>query len=277
MFAVPELPEVENVRRTLALRIVNRPICAVEIRRASVIHGPHTPRALLADSAVARVERHGKQLALIGPSGQPCLGIHLGMTGSLRHTSSIAQQDQHVHVAWRLDDGSWMIFRDPRRFGGIWAFPSFQALQAGRWAKLGPDALSITPADLHRRLQRTRQAIKAALLDQHLLAGLGNIYADELLFACRLWPLTPACRLSLAQTQQLVRAMRRLLARAIRAGGSTLRDYVNAQGQPGGFQLQHRVYNRAGQPCTICKGPLTRLTLAGRTTVCCPRCQPNSR
>lgn len=275
---MPELPEVENVRQSLEARLVGRTFRRVLVRRRDIVTHSARPDALLVGDSIVALKRHGKQLAMIGETGR-AVCIHLGMTGSLRwHAcgagSRPAAQQTHVHLRWTMDDGNTIAFRDPRRFGGIWTFDSVEALHAQRWARLGPDALRVTPGDLHARLRRKRLGLKAALLDQAVVAGLGNIYVDELLFACRLSPLQPACTVELGEIRGLVRRMRLLLSRAIQAGGSTLRDYVDGEGAAGGFQHRHQVYGRAGEPCRACRQILSVTTVAGRTTVYCGRCQP---
>jgi formamidopyrimidine-DNA glycosylase len=320
---MPELPEVENVRRSLAGRLLGRRVVAVTLRRADVVRGEATPTALLAGAEVTALWRQGKQLALAGrrPDGsEPCLCVHLGMTGQLTweqrdrghkgprddgqpgrgrfalrervdpHTGSSDQPrhpldpsiprsvgpylaDRHTHLIWHFEGGGELRFRDVRRFGGVWPFADAGALEGQRWARLGGDALTIQPRMLHRRLRATRRALKTALLDQNLVAGLGNIYVDELLFAARVDPHRPANTLSLGEVQQLVRRMRRLLHQAIAAGGSTFRDYVDAAGEAGGFQDQHRVYGRADQPCRRCRTILSSAIVAGRNTVFCKQCQ----
>jgi formamidopyrimidine-DNA glycosylase len=207
------------------------------------------------------------------------------MSGSLvceddtdRRATPPDRSRNHRHVVWTLDSGRRLVFRDPRRFGGIWTFDSQPALLAARWASLGPDALAITPRRLREALGATARPIKAALLDQSLIAGLGNIYVDELLFRCRIHPLTPADRLAADHCaadgpRRLVAAMRRLLHSAIARGGSSVRDYVNANGSRGRFQQRHHVYGRAGLPCRRCAAPLISRPVAGRTTVFCPICQ----
>ena len=275
---MPELPEVETVRRTLAAVLVGRTVGRVRVTRADVVRGSAAPAALMAGRSVTAIHRHGKQLAIVaGESADdgPAIGVHLGMSGSMRYHGRETNGNgvAHVHVAWLLDDGGRVEFRDPRRFGGLWTYPTFTELRERRWAALGPDALSVAPRRLHAALARTSRAIKAALLDQQVVAGLGNIYVDELLHAAGVHPLTPANNLALPQIQSLVRRMRTLLNRAIDAGGSTLRDYVDGAGQPGGFQLRHRVYGRGGQSCRRCRGPLDQAVIAGRTTTFCPACQ----
>lgn len=280
---MPELPEVENVRRGLARSVLGRRIRSVEVRRADVVQGPADPGSLLSGQDLVQVARLGKQLALVGSGRQtrdtqlsgPCVCVHLGMTGSLRYCPSKtdAEKDNHTHVIWRLAGGGSLIFRDPRRFGGLWTYPSMEELESERWSQLGQDALNITPVMLHRVLQKTRRPLKAALLDQSVVAGLGNIYVDELLFACRLSPTRPAGTCTSEQTKRMVATMRRLLNRAIRSGGSTLRDYVGADGRSGGFQTKHKVYGRGGLSCVTCQSLLMQSQVAGRTTVSCQSCQ----
>lgn len=269
--AMPELPEVETIRRALADALVGRRVTRARVHRPDVLRGPRT---LLQNQRITHVLRLGKQLALVGDAGHTVC-IHLGMSGSLRLTPPRTDPPphDHIHLRWLLDDGSQLRFRDPRRFGGVWSFAQESALWHARWDRLGPDALDITPAELRRRLSMTRRAVKAALLDQHLVAGLGNIYVDELLFAVKLHPLRPADGLAPADPARLVRAMRRILGQAVDAGGTTLRDYVDASGNPGGFQKRHRVYGRADQPCHRCKTKVMTMVIAGRTTAFCPGCQ----
>jgi len=288
MLAMPELPEVESIRRILTGRIVGRSIAGVTLRRRDVVRGPAEPAALLARARILDVTRRGKQLALVGerPDGTtPCLCVHLGMTGQLRwhgwaedghsevHPEEGDGKGPHVHAVWHFVGGGQLAFQDARRFGGLWPFADVGRLHAQRWDRLGCDALTVRPRALHHRLGRTRRGLKAALLDQNLVAGLGNIYVDELLFAAGLNPWQTAATLTLPQVQRLVRQMRRLLNRAIAAGGSTFRDYLDSEGAAGGYQRWHRVYGRAGEPCCGCRLPLSSALAAGRTTVYCQACQ----
>lgn len=268
---MPELPEVETVRLALAKHIVGRTVRTVEVRRRDMVHGNATPVCLLAGTSIERIDRRGKQLAIFGNRGN-CVCIHLGMTGSVRYSTDKPADMKHCHIVWRLDNAGWMIQRDPRRFGGLWPYPTEAALHQ-RWATLGPDALTITARELASRLANTHRTIKAALLDQTVLAGLGNIYVDELLFTLGIHPRRPAADLKAHEVPPLVRAMRSLLKRAIRAGGSTVRDYVDANGESGGYQLRHRVYGRAGKPCVTCGQAIQVDIVGGRTTAFCPNCQ----
>eukprot|EP00752_Nemacystus_decipiens_P014053 g12489.t1 len=288
---MPELPEVECVRLSLERLLVGRRVDAVRVSRPGVITGVRSDNALLVGDKVSGVIRHGKQLAILGRSGR-CVCVHLGMSGQLclmgveqthqrriNHAAGSREYEAlpaHTHVYWRLSDRTGLRFTDPRRFGGLWTFSSEEELIARRWAKLGPDAMRISPGRLADRLAKTRRSLKAALLDQNVVAGLGNIYVDELLFNARLHPLTLACEIDPKTVPGLVRRMRTLLSGAIHRGGSSLRDYVDGENQRGSQQTRHRVYGRAGLRCKRrgCGGVIVSEQVAGRTTAWCPACQP---
>lgn len=289
---MPELPEVACVGLSLERLLVGRRVEAVRVSRPGVITGSRGDRALLVGDKVSRVSRHGKQLAIVG-SGGGCVCVHLGMSGQLcvmgkgqaattkRRTTPPsgsgldAAVPAHTHVLWRLDGGLGLRFTDPRRFGGLWTFVDEAALVAKRWSRLGPDALSIGPRELSHALSKTRRSLKAALLDQSLIAGLGNIYVDELLFNAKLHPLLPGNELDPAHLPGVVRRMRTLLHGAIARGGSSLRDYVDGDGQQGSQQMRHRVYGRGGLVCKRrgCGAVIHSEQVAGRTTAWCPSCQ----
>lgn len=277
---MPELPEVECVRRSLAA-LEGASIVSVEVARPEFVSAETRPDRLrpMIGAIVDRIDRHGKELALI-ERGPRRLRIRLGMTGRLllRPLSEAKGRPwiPHEHVRWRVetDDGrAWILSSvDPRRFGDLKVFTSESAFDADR-ARLGPDALSIDARTLRRRLATTRRAIKATLLDQSVLAGVGNIYADEALFAARVHPRWPADAIDRGGVVRLGIALRRLLRRAIEDGGSTIRDYRNGRGESGAAQLWHQVYGRAGSPCRRCRSELLRDCVAQRTTVWCPHCQ----
>jgi formamidopyrimidine-DNA glycosylase len=289
---MPELPEVEHLRLSLIPRLVGRVFTGVRIRRRDVIVAPGdpargsapartgarprrlTPAALLVGASITDLHRAGKQLAIVAANGR-ALCVHLGMSGQLRWLGPDAPRGSgpHEHITWRLDDGSGLAFRDPRRFGGVWVFPSFADLKASRWSGLGPDALVITAGELGARLDGSARPLKAALLDQSVIAGVGNIYADEALFAAGLSPTRLATSLTRRETAGLVISIRTVLRVSISAGGSTLRDYLDAEGKRGNNQSRFLVYGRRGRPCTRCGNPLESLQIAQRTTVMCPRCQ----
>jgi formamidopyrimidine-DNA glycosylase len=278
---MPELPEVESVRRSLTPHVLGRRIVAVDLARRDIVTGEHSPDALLVGSCMVELRRRGKQLAIIADNGRLLL-VHLGMSGQLFWLApgAGAPRADHIHARWSLATESGapageIIFRDPRRFGGLWTLPDHAALEH-HWRALGPDALTITPAQLAAAVATSRRAIKTLLLDQHALAGVGNIYADEALHASGIHPRYRADRLTAAQVVRLAGAIRRVLAASIRAGGSTLRDYVQGDGTRGGYASRHKVYGRAGEACRTCGEPLASAVLGQRMTVWCRSCQPLS-
>ncbi len=276
---MPELPEVETVRRGFERALLGSRVTRVDIRRRDVVRTPArpTPRDLFLHAVIAGTIRHGKQLAILAGDGRAMI-VHLGMSGRLRAGARLDDGGSpHTHLVWHAASRhagrrvAW--FNDPRRFGGVWCFESLDHARRARWNDLGPDALTIDGPALARGLASSARAIKACLLDQGVLAGVGNIYADEALFEARLSPVAPATSLGAGEVTRLASAIRSVLARAIDSGGSTLRDYIGADGRPGGFAVAHRVYGRAGQACVACHGRLVTATIAGRTTTWCPSCQ----
>lgn len=269
------------MRRTLAPLLLGRCVVRANLRRRDfcTVAGGGAPsrRRLLEGGAVACLLRHGKQLAMVAQDGR-VLVAHLGMTGQLRWTADAGwRRLDHVHAVWSLDDGSWLSFRDPRRFGGLTAFSGLDELWDLAWSRLGPDGLEVEGEDLHQRLRATRRHLKAALLDQALIAGVGNIYADEALFLARLSPTLRSGGIRPDESARLAAAIREVLAGAVLARGSTLRDYVDANGEPGGQQSAHKVYGRGGMPCLACGARLRTLSVGQRTTVMCPVCQRRRR
>ena len=216
---------------------------------------------------IAHLHRRGKKIVL--ELDNACrLYIHLGMTGRLTIDRFDTPVPPHTHLIMQIA-GVELRFVDPRRFGGVFWLGTDRRPDAG----LGPEPLKITAKQLARRLSKTRRSIKTTLLDQKMLAGLGNIYADESLFSAGIDPRTAADKLSAPQIARLNRSIKSVLNQAIRHKGSTLRDYRDADGRPGGFQKIHRVYDRGGKPCTKCGSPITRIVLGGRSTHFCPNCQ----
>ena len=267
---MPELPEVQTVVDTLRPAAIGRTLTAVDVRRESVI----TPTALdlparTVGRSVGDVARRGKRIVVTLDDGHRFY-VHLGMTGRLTLNAADDADRPHTHVVWTLDDGRQVRFVDPRRFGGIFWLGGDPAHDAG----MGPEPLGLAAPVLARQLGRTSRAVKVALLDQRVIAGLGNIYVDESLHAAGIHPLTPARTLSREQVSVLNRSVQRVLRKAIRYRGSTLRDYRDANGNAGGFQLLHKVYDRRGQPCRGCRTSIERIVLGGRSTHFCPTCQP---
>lgn len=278
---MPELPEVETfrcavLRRLRGRRVVvatlhRRDICASWTMGARGVRRARTgPDDLLQGAVVADVVRHGKQLAIVAESGR-AVCVHLGMSGSLTWTTG-DDAPPHTHAEWRTAKGR-LLFVDPRRFGGLWTYPSLALLRAHRWAALGPDALTMTAAEFGVALASSRRPIKSALLDQSLIAGVGNIYADEALFAAGVHPLRPGATLAPEVIARLHAAVVDVLSRAITARGSSIRSYRDGDGKPGAYQAAHAVYDRSGRPCVVCGAILGARPVGGRTTTWCPSCQ----
>lgn len=273
---MPELPEVETVRRTLEAALVGRRVERARVRRPDYVHGGRTHRDLLVGGVVDRLERHGKQFAVVVDDGRAAC-VHLGMSGQAMVAGAPAPPATHVHVEWRLSgDGRaacvWLM-RDPRRFGGVWTFGSFEELVATRWRRLGPDGLTVEAAHLRRAFAGSDRCVKAALLDQTVVAGVGNIYCDEALHRARIRPGARAGGLGRERVSRLAIAIRETLEGAIEARGSTIRDYRDANGEAGGYRSQWKVYGRSGEACQICGRTLSDSVIAQRTTVWCARCQ----
>lgn len=291
---MPELPEVQTVVSTLQPRLLGRRVASVHLRLAKILTPPDANLAnLLTGRTIAAIGRRGKRIVFI-LDDQSRFYIHLGMTGRLTVEPPDAPLLPHTHLILAVDgpsskpkasisassrtrkdrppspSGLHLRFRDPRQFGGVWWLGREQTGDE----RMGPEPLTLSAGQLARRLSRTRRAIKSALLDQTLVAGLGNIYVDESLFASGIHPLQPANTLSPQQVGRLSRAIKTILNRAIRHHGSTLRDYVDAEGRAGAFQKIHRVYARADLPCRHCHTPIQRIVLGGRSTHFCPCCQP---
>jgi len=278
---VPELPEVETIRRGVVPALVGRRVATVHVYdRRLRWPVPRDLERVLSGRRVAAVDRRSKYLLfrMTSPDGAPLdeatLLVHLGMTGSLRVHRCAPTRTTHDHVDLVFDDGTTLRYRDPRRFGTILWIPG-DAAGHPLLARLGPEPFStVFDADsLHRATRGRRAAIKLALMDNRLVVGVGNIYANEALFRAGIRPTRAAGRLSRARLAGLVDAVRRTLAEAIDKGGSTLRDYVDATGEPGAFQLEYAVYGREGLPCPACGTPVRAIRQGQRSTFYCPTCQ----
>src|SRR5437868_2866543 len=268
---MPELPEVEVTRRGLAPHLAGRVISAVEVREPR-LRWP-VPQAVrkLAGLTVRAVHRRGKYLLV--DCGDGHLILHLGMSGSLRVLPPGTPAEKHDHFDLVLGD-RLLRLRDPRRFGAVlWTRTAVH--EHPLIANLGLEPLSraLHPARLHALTRAHRTAIKLFLLDGRRVVGVGNIYAAESLFRAGIDPRLPARRLSLAQCTRLSKAIKDTLRAAIRAGGSTLRDYVGADGNAGYAQSRYSVYDREGKPCRRCGTAVRRLVQGSRSTFFCPRCQ----
>jgi formamidopyrimidine-DNA glycosylase len=255
---MPELPEVETVVRSVAPRMVGRRLLEVHCRTRK----PWGRSVRKAEGQTVRaVRRYGKFILLDLDEG--LLAIHLGMTGRLLASGGEGPYTRAVLVL----DGGTILFDDVRQFGSL------------RWLRrepgnLGPDALAISAEDFVRRLRARKARLKSLLLNQSFLRGLGNIYTDEALFRAGIHPLAMAARLTKQRALRLHSAIAEVLSEAVAQGGSSISDYVDADGREGWFQFQHRVYQRTGEPCVVCGAPIRRILVGQRSTHFCPRCQP---
>jgi len=275
---VPELPEVEVIRRGLAPRLVGR-------RFLSVLVGPQRLRQQSSTQALRRwvpgrrlnsLRRRGKYLRFNLEGGVTLL-IHLGMTGRLLVAPPGVGPLPHVHLVFQLEGGLNLWFQDVRRFGQVLVYPPGVAPAPLTRVGAEPFSRKVTPAWLLEQARGRSRPIKNFLLDARILAGIGNIYACEILLAAGLHPSTPVGRLSLADWDRVLTETRRILKHAIQAGGTTVADYLNSAGETGLFQLQLRVYGRAGQVCPCCGVLIERRVQAGRSTFFCPVCQPERK
>ena len=278
---MPELPEVETIVRGLRARVLGRRISRVILRRSDILlSAPEDFAGELTSRKIAGVFRHGKYIIIrldrddVHLPGKFLL-IHLGMTGQMILAERNQVEPRHTHVVLALEDGrSELRYADFRRFGRLALLDEDQLRSALR--SLGPDPLRIRPRDFVERLRKRRATIKAALLNQRILRGLGNIYADESLFRARIHPGRRAHRLRDKELLRLHAAIGRILRAAIARQGSTVSNYVNLAGEAGSFQKLHKVYRRRGQPCPRCRTKIVRVVVTGRGSYCCPRCQRGS-
>ncbi len=281
---MPELPEVETVVRDLRPMLVGRRIADVLRPTGQSLRSPWNAEwgAILRGKFVSAVERRGKWIVL-RLDGDHALVLHLGMTGQLTVVAGDVPMADHVHFLFPLEDGPaaegprQLRFRDARRFGSATLISSgAELLQFFLLSGLGPEPFDLSPAAWRESLAATARPVKSVLLDQQVVAGVGNIYADESLFQARLHPATRACDLTRAEAERLRKAIAKVLGRAIERRGSTIRDYVGGSGLRGGYQNEFLAYGRTGEPCRRCQTALVCVRLAGRSTHYCPECQPSS-
>ncbi len=276
---MPELPEVETVRQDLQRLTLGHRILGVEVLlRRSIAYPPGEDfEQGLAGTCFTQWRRRGKYLLGSLDSGA-VLGVHLRMTGQLLWVQGSTPLPAHTRVRLHLEKGWELRFVDPRTFGQMWLVPAgvepktvIPTLQ-----RLGPEpfAPEFSPAYFQAALQKSRRPIKTALLDQSLVAGVGNIYADEALFLSGIHPSTPASQLSNSAKARLRESLLRVLWAGLEQRGTTLRDYRDLRGLNGNYQGQAWVYGREGDPCRLCGTPIQRIKLAGRSAHFCPRCQP---
>ena len=271
---MPELPEVETIRQDLRPLVLGRTIVEAWV-------APDAPRLVqglpaddfcraLAGQRIEELSRRGKYL-LFHLSGGLTWIVHLRMTGSLQHHASGCPAGSHLRARFRLDGGSWLCYLDLRKLGMMWLVGDASQVVG----KLGPEPLGegFGPQELRRLLQRRSAPVKAVLLDQEAVAGLGNIYADEALFAAGIRPRRAAKRLSKKEAERLHTAIRQVLVEAMGDRGSSFRDYLDAAGREGEHQLHVRVFRRTDQPCYHCGTAIRRIKVGGRSTHYCPKCQ----
>jgi formamidopyrimidine-DNA glycosylase len=270
---MPELPEVETTRRGLLPLVVNQRIRAAFVRnRALRLPVPRDLPRALAGQTISGIARRGKYLLFAFDAGT--LILHLGMSGRLWLVDSAASPGPHDHFDLLLENGNVVRLRDPRRFG-LLLWQNGDPLRHRLLAKIGPEPLSADFSGdwLHRATRNRTAAIKLVLMDSHVVAGIGNIYANEALFRAGINPRLPARRIGPVRYASLAEEIRATLEEAIVAGGSTLRDYVGSDGMAGNFQSRFLVYDRAGGPCCRCGAPIRAIRQGQRSTFYCPRCQ----
>lgn len=271
---MPELPEVETTRRGIEPQVAGRCVTAVQVRDGRLRWPvPAELGEVLQGQRIEAVQRRAKYLLLRTRSGT--LIVHLGMSGSLRLVAADSAAGRHDHVDIILDSGIALRLRDPRRFGAL-LWTCGEPFEHPRLRDLGPEPLDAEQFNgnyLYARSRARRQALKNFLMDAHTVVGVGNIYASEALHVAGLRPSLAAGRVSRVRYERLAASVREVLQRAIAAGGTTLRDFVDGDGQPGYFAQQLRVYGRTHQPCPVCGTPIRQVRLGQRSSFYCPRCQ----
>jgi len=280
---MPELPEVETIVRGLRTVLPRRTIVSVRLGKTDFIEDPLALAELLPGRRIETVERLGKFIRLQlsagaaakSPEREMNLIVHLGMTGWLGVRRPEDPVAPHTHAFFELEDGRELRYTDIRRFGEMRLVGSDQ-IDAFK-GRLGHEPLEISAAEFAKRLAGRRARIKALLLDQSVFRGIGNIYADESLWQARIHPARLAARLKAEELVRLRKAIRQVLQHAILDRGSSISNFVDAEGQPGEYQQRHRAYGREGKPCFRCGTKIRRAIVAGRSSYFCPRCQPAPR
>jgi formamidopyrimidine-DNA glycosylase len=267
---MPELPEVETTVRGLARVLEGRRVTRVEVRRPDLRRAfPEDLGQRLTGALVTGLGRRAKY-GLVHTDRDDTMVFHLGMSGRWRIDPAV--EEAHDHLLLGTDDGHRLVLNDPRRFGSVDLVPTAALAQWGPFVAMGPEPFDLTPAELKRRLAGRSAAIKLMLLDQGIVAGLGNIYVCEALFRAGINPRRAAGKVSLERLARLVPAIHSVLEEAIEAGGSSLRDYARPDGELGYFSKSFSVYDREGEPCP-CGGSVRRFAQGGRSTWYCPACQ----
>jgi formamidopyrimidine-DNA glycosylase len=271
---MPELPEVETIRLSLEAKLTGRTIREVVVTNPGMLEGRSVAEfnREITGKTIKRVERRGKYL-LLQLNGGLVLALHLRMTGQLTVEPLEQPVANATYLRLKLDNQFELRFRDQRKFGKAFVFAAAAVPQS--LGKLGPEPLTseFTVAVLSRQLAGHKLAIKKALLNQELVAGIGNIYADEGLFVAGIHPARLTDSLTPAEVTRLYQAIRQVLSEGIQYRGTSMRDYLDGEGKPGSYQEHLRVYGRKGQPCPICGAPIAKMNLGGRGTHFCPLCQ----
>jgi formamidopyrimidine-DNA glycosylase len=277
---MPELPEVETVARGLQISVAGRRIVSVTLRKTDFMDDPDTIEREVPGTQIARVERFGKfmllRLVRDRAASEPeasskALLVHLGMTGNLAPHFAEQPLDKHTHATFVLDDGRELRYTDARRFGRM-AYLAGATL-AAELLRFGADPLEVTAEEFAKRIEGSRARIKALLLDQTVLRGVGNIYADESLWSAGIHPAKSGAKLRRKELARLRQALQKILRKAIQMRGSSISDFVDAEGQAGDYQQHHRAYGREGKKCFRCGRTIKRIIVAGRSSYFCPACQ----
>ena len=273
---MPELPEVETIVADLRPHLTGRTIVRCELLFPTIVRYPEPEEFAdsVAGMTINAVRRRGKFI-LMDLDNALLLVVHLGMTGQLRLVDPVTPMEKHTHAVFTLDDGRQLRYRDPRRFGRLLLGTQESLLASKKLPRLGPEPIdpAFASEELYRSLRKRRTSLKAVLLDQGAIAGVGNIYADESMHRARLRPDRMAAGLSRKSVQRLHESLRDSLLMAIQNRGSSVDTYRDAWGEIGGQQEKLLVYGRAGEPCFTCGRPLRMIRLAGRSTVFCTKCQ----
>jgi formamidopyrimidine-DNA glycosylase len=285
---MPELPEVETVARGLRQTILGRRILSVTLGKTDFIDDPAALEQHLPGRRIEAVERYGKfmllrlsaaegsaRVAANGDAAPASLLVHLGMTGQIAPSPAAQPLEKHTHVCLLLDDGRELRYTDARRFGRI-AYLTEVPL-AEELSGFGADPLEVTKEEFANRICGRHARIKALLLDQSVLRGVGNIYADESLWRAKIHPGQLGAKLSRKQAETLRRVLKDILQKAIALRGSSISDFLDAEGEPGEYQRHHRAYGREGKNCYRCKTRIRRAIVAGRSSYFCPKCQRSPR
>ncbi len=278
---MPELPEVETVARTLSPHVVGKKIVEIKVLNPNSWQGTNPENQIVnkdLQAKISRVGRRGKLLIIFleyEDKNPPAfgLGVHLKMTGKLFPYAQGIEPNKHTRIVFTLDDNSQIFFDDIRKFGYIKPLNPESIEHWNFWQKLGKDPFELNEAEFIDLFKNKKTGMKSLLLNQEIISGIGNIYADEILFKSQIHPMEAACNLSKEQLEKVFKASLEILTEAINACGSSIRDYRTANGDVGSFQNKFFVYNRIGEWCKICNSILEKTKAGGRTTSYCPKCQ----